>query len=256
MNNINDSEFSNQLDKEYPIISQTSEEDKIVLLKLKKIIQNIKDYSYLEIGTYLGGSLTPFINDPQCKYILSIDDREKATPDDRGNKINYINVKQKEVIKSLKKYNLNIDKIDFFDGSINEIKNVTKKFDLCFIDAEHTDTACFRDFIYTVKLIKEDAIILLHDSHIVYKAIIMINDLLISEKRNFKFIKILNSSMSIFFFNKFADEKFLSLFNYEKNMKAFYALAEKNRLEANLKNRVKVSLSLNVEDVPIKKKVY
>ena len=67
-----------QLNLEFPIVSQTTDEDKIVLLKLKNLMQKLNSYSYLEIGTYLGGSLTPFVKDSNCKYILSIDDRERA----------------------------------------------------------------------------------------------------------------------------------------------------------------------------------
>ncbi len=251
MNDINKS-----IDADFPIISQTSNEDKVVLLKLKEIMRSLNKYSYLEIGTYLGGSMTPFINDNKCEKILSVDDRERATPDDRGNKINYLNVKEDDVKNKLKEHNLNIEKVEFFNGSMNDIALDKKNFDLCFIDAEHTDTACFRDFIYAMKIIKDDSIIVLHDSHIIYKALIMINELLISEKKKFKFIKIINSSMSIFFLNNFYQDKFINMFDYEKDIEKFYKSSERRRLEANVKNRVKVSLNLSVEEAIMKDKIY
>ena len=56
------------LDKFFPIYSQTSKEDKIFLLNTIKLLNlNLSTYNYLEIGSYLGGSLTPFIMDKKCK---------------------------------------------------------------------------------------------------------------------------------------------------------------------------------------------
>ena len=253
MNFIEETEkLKKQLNLEFPIISQTTDEDKIVLLKLKNLMQKLNSYSYLEIGTYLGGSLTPFVKDSNCKYILSVDDRERATPDERGNKINYLNIKEEKTIENLKKYNLDISKIDFFNGSINEYKKTKHRFDLCFIDAEHTDVACFRDFIYSNKLIKNNAIIAFHDSQVIYKALIMINELLISQKIKFKFIKIFNTSMSLILLNKFANIQVEDYFVIEKNLEKFYQSCEKKRLETSFRNRVKISLNLSVEDMPIK----
>ena len=61
MNFIEETEkLKKQLNLEFPIISQTTDEDKIVLLKLKNLMQKLNSYSYLEIGTYLGGSLSRY----------------------------------------------------------------------------------------------------------------------------------------------------------------------------------------------------
>jgi|ETN01SMinimDraft_1059929.scaffolds.fasta_scaffold45211_2 hypothetical protein len=253
MNFINEIEkHKKKLKSEFPIESQTTVEDKIVLLQLKNLMQKLNSYSYLEIGTYLGGSLTPFVKDSTCKHILSIDKRGRITPDERGSKISYLDIKEEQTIENLKKNNLDVSKIDFFNGSIDENKKINNKFDLCFIDGEHTDIACFRDFIYADKFMKNDAIIAFHDSYYVYKALMMINELLESKKKKFKFIKIFNTSISLILFNKFADIKVENYFVIEKNLEKFYQFCEKKLLESSFRNRVKINLS--VEDMPIKSK--
>ena len=71
----------------FPINSQTSDSDKEVLLKIRSLLG--PKYSYLEIGSYLGGSLTPFLRDENCIKILSIDNRGQKQPDERGAKFDY-----------------------------------------------------------------------------------------------------------------------------------------------------------------------
>src|SRR4051794_16482548 len=41
-------------------------------------------YTYLEIGSHLGGSLQQHLVDPRCRRIFSIDKRPLVQPDDRG----------------------------------------------------------------------------------------------------------------------------------------------------------------------------
>ena len=68
----------NNIKNFFPISSQTSDIDKLFFLKTIKLINStIKNYKYLEIGSFLGGSLTPFIMDKKCTKILSIDERNK-----------------------------------------------------------------------------------------------------------------------------------------------------------------------------------
>jgi hypothetical protein len=69
------------INERFPIESQTSTEDKIVILKLITLFEK---YNYCEIGSFLGGSLTPHLQTDSCQHILSIDDRERIQPDERG----------------------------------------------------------------------------------------------------------------------------------------------------------------------------
>src|SRR5262249_24113809 len=81
--------FEDCLDHEFPIHSQTSNSDKVVLLKLREIARMTSSYSYLEVGSFLGGSLTPFVGDPCCIRVLSIDQRGRRQSDERGRTYDY-----------------------------------------------------------------------------------------------------------------------------------------------------------------------
>lgn len=78
---------NDQLKNFFPISSQNSNIDKLVLLKIMRLTGLKKNnYSYLEIGSFLGGSLTPFLQDKKCKRILSIDKRNQVLDDERNEK--------------------------------------------------------------------------------------------------------------------------------------------------------------------------
>jgi hypothetical protein len=217
---------------EFPIKSQTSLQDKIVILK---VISLFEFYTYCEIGSFLGGSLTPHIKNEKCLNILSIDDRERAQPDERGVLYDYEGITSSSMIDNLKSVNLSIDKIETFDGSIQDLKNYNKQFDLIFIDGEHTDIACFRDFVYSLKLIKDSGIIMFHDSTIVYKGIQMILVYLESINLKYHFTKVKNSEMSLLFLGEYnTDELFVS-----ENLEDFFNAAETYRIESLLSNRTK-----------------
>ena len=83
----------NSINTFFPIHSQTSREDKVFLINTIRLLNsNLNSYNYLEIGSYLGGSLTPFIIDKKCKKILSIDKRNLKLSDERGENFDYKNI--------------------------------------------------------------------------------------------------------------------------------------------------------------------
>ena len=41
------------------------------------IKKNKKKFNYLEIGSFLGGSLTPFLSEKKCQLVMSIDKETK-----------------------------------------------------------------------------------------------------------------------------------------------------------------------------------
>ena len=64
---------------------------------------------------------------------------------------------------SLIKHNSNLK---WFQGkTLDFLKNCTIKFDLIFIDADHSYEASLEDFKYSLPLIKENGLILLHDTY-------------------------------------------------------------------------------------------
>src|ERR1700690_4369966 len=92
---------------EFPIESQTSATDKLALLQVRNILRKtLATYDYLEIGSFLGGSLTPFLKDPQCRRILSVDERNRQQPDERGVKYDYSGITHQTMIDNLKRHRL------------------------------------------------------------------------------------------------------------------------------------------------------
>ena len=226
------------LTTEFPIESQTSDSDKAVLLTIRNLLGSA--YSYLEIGSYLGGSLTPFLQDSNCVKILSIDDRGRQQPDERGAKYDYITVTHDTMIQNLHAHGFDTTKLEVFDGSVDQYTG-SETYDFIFIDGEHTDWACFRDFIHSEKFFKKDCIVAFHDTSLIYKSIKIINELLRSRKDCVKFAKVKNSEMSCLFFNKFSEVNIENLFLVEHNLEKFYATCEEELLLNVVRHRVEIT---------------
>ena len=185
----------------FPVSSQTSQTDKLVLLRMRDLIRKRGNYKYLEIGSYLGGSLTPFLMDPACQLVLSIDDRGRVLPDERAINYDYTAVTTQSMLDNLYRSGLKTDKLKTFDGSVNRLDgNYDLSFDLAFIDGEHTDEACFRDFLWTMPLMKSNAVIAFHDSSLIYKALKLIQLFLDKTKSGNSFFKCADLEMSAFLF--------------------------------------------------------
>src|SRR5436309_9076337 len=74
------------------IESQSTDEDKRSLLACQSAVRDLRpEYTYLEIGSYLGGSIQPHLVDERCKRIVSIDKRPPRQPDARGVDYEYLN---------------------------------------------------------------------------------------------------------------------------------------------------------------------
>ena len=236
---------------EFPIRSQTSDQDKNVLLQLRAILQVTKGYRYLEIGSFLGGSLTPFLKDPICISILSIDDRDTMPLDERGLKFDYGGITHESMIENLNGVGLDTEKIEAFNGSVSDYPAHSHEYDLIFIDGEHTDWAAFRDFIHSEKLRSKNAIVAFHDSTFIYKSLKIINELLKARGDIFTFIKVKDSEMSLIAFNKYAQIDMTKYFKIEENLEQFYKKSEEQMLLTTVKNRVGFNFFLK-EMIPTK----
>src|ERR1044072_3278451 len=74
------------------IESQSTDNYKRSLLACQRAPrQLVPDYNYLEIGSYLGGSIQPHLLDEKCARIISIDKRPEKQPDERGANYTYLN---------------------------------------------------------------------------------------------------------------------------------------------------------------------
>ena len=68
-----------------PIPTQSSKGDRMSWLALQGAVRRAApSYTYLEIGSHLGGSIQQHWIDPRCSLIYSIDKRPLEQPDDRG----------------------------------------------------------------------------------------------------------------------------------------------------------------------------
>lgn len=157
------------------IPSQSTEHDKQSLLAVQKAARELKSgYKYLEIGSYLGGSIQPYLLDDKCAHIYSIDKRPAVQPDARGIDYAYENNSTARMLEKLKDVAPEkLNKITTIDGDTSEISaaDVKDKVQICFIDGEHTDEAALRDFKFCYETLAEDGAIVFHDSQITYNGI-------------------------------------------------------------------------------------
>ncbi|HEV8590583.1 MAG TPA: class I SAM-dependent methyltransferase [Pyrinomonadaceae bacterium] len=157
------------------IASQSTEADKRSFLALQQAVRELGDgYTYLEIGSYLGGSIQPHLLDDKCTRIYSIDKRPQQQPDARGFEYTYLNNSTARMLEQLQAVAPEgMEKIVTIDGDSGSIDpaSVKEKVDLCFIDGEHTDTAVMSDFKFCLKVLNENGCISFHDAQITYNGI-------------------------------------------------------------------------------------
>ncbi|HEY0659327.1 MAG TPA: class I SAM-dependent methyltransferase [Pyrinomonadaceae bacterium] len=157
------------------IKSQSSDGDKQSLLACQLASRELKPgYSYLEIGSYLGGSIQPHLLDEKCARIYSIDKRPLHQPDSRGVDYTYLNNSTERMMELLSDVAPEeIRKITTIDGDTREINSsdVKDKIALCFIDGEHTDEAVLSDFRFCLNVLAENGAIIFHDASVTYNGI-------------------------------------------------------------------------------------
>lgn len=157
------------------IFSQSNDNDKRSLLAAQAAVREIAgDYVYLEIGSYLGGSIQPHLLDPRCRRIFSIDKRPAVQPDERGVDYEYLNNSTARMLENLKGVDAaRIDVVTAIDGDSREIDvaKIDEKVTLCYIDGEHTDVAVMADFLFCLSVLDKNGAILFDDANIIYNGI-------------------------------------------------------------------------------------
>lgn len=157
------------------IDSQSTENDKQSFLAVQLAVRKLRPgYKYLEIGSYLGGSIQPHLLDDQCARIYSIDKRPEKQPDARGFDYTYLNNSTERMLEKLRGVAADkMDKLVTIDGDTRSIKpsQIADKIDLCFIDGEHTDAAVLSDFKFCLDVLADDGCIAFHDAQITYNGI-------------------------------------------------------------------------------------
>lgn len=158
------------------IVSAATDDDRKSLLAIHNgVATRCGRFSYLEIGSHLGGSLQAVIADPRCTKIVSIDSRTRWVPDDRpgGLPSEYVDNTTEQMRSLLAGVpNADMSKLETVDKSTGDLSpGRFARPDLCFIDGEHTYVAALRDARFCRRTMQGEGIMAFHDFIIVERAI-------------------------------------------------------------------------------------
>lgn len=155
--------------------AQTCEFDRRALLALHAAAgATCGSFAYLEIGSYLGGSLQALIRDPRCGDIMSIDPRPVATPDGRGAPWVYEDNSTDHMLELLRELpDVDMDKLTTFEATTDTLRasDLPVRPTYCFVDGEHTPDAVVRDARFCAEALGGAGVIAFHDYAIVGSAI-------------------------------------------------------------------------------------
>ena len=220
--------------------------EKKAYLILLDLVSRLGDFDYLEIGSYLGGSLAPFLTSPQCKTVISIDKRGQNQADERGMKYDYRSITESDMIESLHKNNIDTSKLQCFNGDINDYQFAPDlKIKIALIDGEHTDYACFRDFVYLQNQLHEDSILVFDDSNLVFKSIRNVKTLLESQAVDFSVLRFKETRFVVFLFGSYINE-LKSNDLIELDLEPFFAKSEDELFKFNTYNRISLRDYVNI----------
>jgi len=152
--------------------------DRTSLLLLQRCVRRLGDYAYLEIGSYLGGSIQQILVDRRCQRIYSIDKRPPVQADEMRGEGSYANNSTQEMMDGLRNAfpEIQLEVIKTFDSDVSKLDpaQFIPKPDFCFIDGEHSNRAVLSDFSFCLDLSAPDAVIALHDANIIYGSLPLI----------------------------------------------------------------------------------
>jgi hypothetical protein len=154
-------------------------------------------YDYLEIGSYMGASLCGHLTNSKCNSATSVDLRPQGKIKDERSNVNDIfeyNITTHNMLDALRSNNIPIDKLTCIDGTVDDLPK-DKKFDLVFVDAEHTNEAVLYDAIHCLPAMKESCVMLFHDDWIVYQGLEKFKDYLDSNNKVYVSAKIKGSDI-------------------------------------------------------------
>jgi hypothetical protein len=175
--------------------SQTTANEKKALLALQLALRRLQPFGYLEIGSYLGGSLQPYVLDCRCTSVISIDPRPDAIVDVRGRKGGY-GVSLDDMLTGLKKIpGADLKKLHTINASTSALSagDLPARPDICFVDGEHTDKAALADARFCLCAMGENGLIVFHDANLVYGGIEIFVQELEAAGRSFRAFSFLDS---------------------------------------------------------------
>jgi hypothetical protein len=155
--------------------SETSPRDRKSLLALHNACaDSFSTFSYLEVGSHLGGTLQVLLRDHRCRRIISIDPRPEDVPDDRGHPIAYPGNTTERMLQHLRAVpDGRLEKLRTIEASTADLdaKDFTGAARLCFIDGEHTYESALRDARFCRVAVNDDGAIAFHDRRVISSAI-------------------------------------------------------------------------------------
>jgi hypothetical protein len=170
-------DFLTQLDTNvFKIESQSSQADKVSFLRLQATVSEIfSQYVYLEIGSHMGGTLLPYLLDPNCQKAISIDLRPLSQQDERGRRFHYAANGEAQMLARLKEAagDLALKKVSTFNRDIKDVDpEALPTVHIALVDGEHTNAACFSDADCLLNAMNSDSILVFHDANLVIDAIL------------------------------------------------------------------------------------
>ena len=142
--------------------------DKRSLLALHgAVADRLGEFTYLEIGSYRGGSLQALVADERCRRIVSIDPRVEWTPAagpwDAG--FSYPENSTRAMLDALAAVpGADVAKVAAVELSTEQIAPADlERPDLCLIDGEHTFEAALRDARFCREVLGGRGVIVFHD---------------------------------------------------------------------------------------------
>jgi hypothetical protein len=154
--------------------SQTSDLDRLSLLALHNACrETYGEFSYLEIGSHLGGSLQVLIADDRCTSITSIDSRPERQPDVRG-VFDYPGNSTERMLGRLESVpGADLGKLHTIDATTEDLspEDLPVRPQLCLVDGEHTIGAALRDALFCQGATGGQGAIAFHDRRLIRPAI-------------------------------------------------------------------------------------
>jgi Methyltransferase domain len=156
--------------------SQTDDNDRKSFLALHNAIAAQGQFSYLEIGSHLGGTLQTVLADPRCVRVVSIDPRPQWQPDDRPELDGWAypdNTTERmlDLLRSVP--GADLSKLETAEESTENLApGRFARPDFCLVDGEHTRRAALRDARFCRAVMQGAGIVAFHDFNIIGPAIL------------------------------------------------------------------------------------
>jgi hypothetical protein len=156
--------------------SQTSDNDRKSLLAVHDAVATrTGEFTYLEIGSHLGGTLQTVLADPRCTRVISVDPRPQWQPDDRleaGS--GYVDNSTERMLGLLRTVpDADLSKLETLEESTENIApGRFARPEFCFIDGEHTYGAALRDARFCRTVMQGAGIVAFHDFAAIERAVL------------------------------------------------------------------------------------